>query len=277
MRLASSIKYGGQLIDAADVDYQAYKHLGLLCPNCKDPVFLQGASERTHKDKVLAIDPHFKHFRVKDPALVKECEARVAKYDFKEIQRRATIARNQRLKTLQRHFWNIYWKANEYSNKIPSNWRNKDYENFCQLISTQSNEFMASIPGMRYLVEHFKTDYNHKENCEICITGFKNKATKELLNVQSAWFKKRLNFLSQVDATMQILIASEVMDFLGAKSSRALLQKIFMFTLLDYVDEPDFRKSIESPQIVETLYGHLLLKVCLIDWTQEFSHVENHA
>jgi len=45
MKYAAAIFYGGQLLDAADANYGSYKELGLLCPNCKSPVFLQAISK----------------------------------------------------------------------------------------------------------------------------------------------------------------------------------------------------------------------------------------
>lgn len=107
MRYASAMYFGGQLIEATDADYDSYKSLGLLCPNCKSAVFLQAISQRQVGSTLVEIPPHFKHFKAKDPALVKECEARVAKYDAKAIQRRAALARNQRLRLLQRKFWEM--------------------------------------------------------------------------------------------------------------------------------------------------------------------------
>ena len=99
--------YGGVLIAATDADHDSYKRLGLLCPHCKDAVFLQAPSQRQGEGKIVAIPTHFKHFKAKDPALVKECENRVNKYDAKEIRRSAARARNQRLRLLQRRFWEI--------------------------------------------------------------------------------------------------------------------------------------------------------------------------
>lgn len=116
MKYASSIRYGGQLVKAVDCDYQDYKHLGLLCPNCKDPVFLQGESSRILGEKTISIPPHFKHFTAKDAPLVKQCEARVAKYDQKELKRRAIKTRNQRLQILQKFFWKII-ETNPYTPK----------------------------------------------------------------------------------------------------------------------------------------------------------------
>ena len=41
MKYATSVKFGGELINAFDCDYDDYKELQLLCPECKEPVYLQ--------------------------------------------------------------------------------------------------------------------------------------------------------------------------------------------------------------------------------------------
>ncbi len=63
----------------------------------KEGVFLQAISQRQQGDKSITIPAHFKHFKANDSALAKLCEARVAKYDASEIQRKAAEARNLRL------------------------------------------------------------------------------------------------------------------------------------------------------------------------------------
>ena len=102
MQFAESIRYGAQLIDAKDCDYNSYKQLGLLCPECKNPVFLRGEYVKTSSKTGVEyrVRPAFAHFRAVDPIQVLACENRVAKYDKKELERRANKARNQRLKLL---------------------------------------------------------------------------------------------------------------------------------------------------------------------------------
>ncbi|MHC5779698.1 competence protein CoiA family protein [Nostoc sp.] len=102
MRFAASIRYGGQLIEAIDADYEDYKRLALICPECKSGVFLRKKSERA--------SAHFAHFKASDPALVKQCELRVSCYSQEDLERKATQARNQRLRLLQRWFWEVYFK-----------------------------------------------------------------------------------------------------------------------------------------------------------------------
>jgi hypothetical protein len=58
MLLASSIRYGGILVEAPECDYNSFKHLGLLCPICKRSVFLVAPKMRpAHNRKIKRVNP----------------------------------------------------------------------------------------------------------------------------------------------------------------------------------------------------------------------------
>lgn len=118
MLLASSIRYGGILVEAADCDYTSFKHLGLLCPICKRSVFLVGAKQRsTHTRKNKAgelisirestVSSYFAHHPEVDRSTVDDCELRSSKITQIQRQQAELISRNQRRKILQNHFWKI--------------------------------------------------------------------------------------------------------------------------------------------------------------------------
>ena len=227
MKYASAIFYGGQLVDAADADYDSYKDLGLLCPNCKSPVFLQAVLKRQSGKTLAEIPAHFKHFKAKDSALVKECEARVAKYDVKEIQRRATQARNQRLKLLQRQFWNIFTGYYESINFPIATSLAEDGNGFAmQVGQTLSSNFLIDKPDdlkatLLQMIEagftsgHIMISW-YPENFEIGVSP-----SSELQH----HFRRSVS--TKLDRQMQELIAREVLAFLHSKSARPLVEKLF--------------------------------------------------
>jgi len=97
------MKYGGELVKAEDCDYDSFKQLVPLCPNCKEPVFLRiGGDRLSVKGKEYKIGPHWCHFKGISVEQVAGCEARVSGYTHKDKQRIAAQARGQRLKLLQR-------------------------------------------------------------------------------------------------------------------------------------------------------------------------------
>jgi hypothetical protein len=108
MKSASAMKYRGELVDAVDCDYDSFKELVPLCPNCKEPVFLRiGGQRESVKGKAYQIGPHWCHFKGISKEQVASCESRVNGYSEKDKQRIASQARGQRLKLLQRWFAKI--------------------------------------------------------------------------------------------------------------------------------------------------------------------------
>lgn len=118
MKTATSIRYGGLLVNAENCNYDSFKHLGLLCPICKRSVFLVGAAQReTHsrkrKDgtttqvKECIVPSHFNHHPDVSKEQVLDCELRSQNLTLLQRTAIAAKARGQRQKTMQRHFWKI--------------------------------------------------------------------------------------------------------------------------------------------------------------------------
>jgi hypothetical protein len=278
MRYASSIRYGGQLIDAADVDYQAYKHLGLLCPNCKEPVFLQGESSRMLQEKIVAIPAHFKHFAAADSALVKQCEARVAKYDQKELELRATRARNQRLRLLQKWFWQILLNNAPCINN-PGCFGKQEMLSRIEGVITR---------GEVYLVDNYKDDFYliQSDNIEVWV----NQATehKEDLNQYinkylqgdtGEWVHMVNELRSQIDINFQGLILSEIAEFLMAKSSIHLLKNCLVFAYVHATSSEGviewFIEQVKNGYAIGTvLLCTLAMSLVEIKWAEEFAKLQ---
>ncbi len=228
--------FGGQLVDAADADYNSYRDLGLLCPNCKEPIFLQAISQRQMGDTLIQIPAHFKHFKVKDPALVKECESRVRQYDASEFQRRASQARNQRLKLLQRHFWSIFAGYYESEIGVTMNSVIESSPNTFTMRMGQplSNNFLAQplTYTKRLICDFVSALFN---NIHLLITWDEknpNIGVNPCFAVQQH-FRESLS--GKLDLKMQELIACEVLEFLHSKSSRPLVEKLFAVACHDLV------------------------------------------
>jgi hypothetical protein len=109
MKYASAMKYGGELVAAIDCDYDSFKELIPLCPNCKEPVFLRaGGQRKSVKGKDYKVAQHWCHFDGTSKEQVAGCELRVNGYTEKDRAKIAAQARGQRLRLLQRWFWRIY-------------------------------------------------------------------------------------------------------------------------------------------------------------------------
>jgi hypothetical protein len=102
MKFAASIRYGGELVEPQECDYNDYKYLGLLCPECKSPVFLVKSQVRSRLEKTYAVSAHFSHFKEVDPTYAQKCELRVSNYDDREMEKRKAIASVSAIETVSK-------------------------------------------------------------------------------------------------------------------------------------------------------------------------------
>ena len=98
MKYAKIVKFGGELIEAADADYSDYKGF-LVCPECGEPVFLRNSFHRGATE----VRSMFVHYRAIPE--VSACELRVGKYTLTDVAASQAIARGQRLQGLKISLW----------------------------------------------------------------------------------------------------------------------------------------------------------------------------
>lgn len=269
MKLAESIRYGGQLIDASDCDYESYKKLGLLCPECKNPIFLRAKHERVVKNKIALVEPSFCHFKAVDAAQVLRCENRVKNYNAKDIQKRAVSARNQRLKLLQRWFWTIFINSNSGLLATAQTLNEPEGRFFIEEdplgIIAATLEAIYGIPDYE-LVEWFKQGIQ-KHLLEYL-------ERQELLKSQNT--KDRLEYLLATDKEFHALICAEVLLFLRSKSSRELFRKVVYCSYLVFFLSPTAKKQMNLLEMKETaVFGNLLTIIMFIPWFDEFQRLQN--
>lgn len=251
MRLAASIRYGGQLIEAIDVDYDDYKRLGLICPECKSGVFLRQKSERA--------SAHFAHFKASDPALVQRCELRVSSYSQEELERKATQARNQRLKLLQRWFWQVYFK---YAFREGVVKRTVDQTDVLEQAKKQ-------YPVTEFC-EYFRA-YVGKEDAQKALDN-------SILAIKpSEIISDRIRSIQEKIANSELglhkLICSEVIDFLKVKRNSALLEKVMACSFLQVNLSPSAQAQIAAGNWY-TILSNLVVVLCMIPWGEEFQMLD---
>lgn len=274
MKYAASIRYGGQLIDVLDCDHNSYKHLGLLCPECKNPVFLREGHMRTapKSKEVIKVEAAFAHFRAQDPAQVLACENRVAGYDRRELERKALVARNQRLKLLQRWFWEIFWQRLE----LDQNFQNaEEIEKFQRDLPLKAPLLCTKDESLRELLENLPQSHSDRyEQCRVCIDGFRQYKGNPS---QSERIIKGMEFICGVDRIMQLLICTEVLDFLFSKSSRHLLFQVVTVLWLRCTDSPTRKERLLSKYgtLTNAVYAELILEICWTDWAGEFERLKH--
>lgn len=267
MQFAESIRYGGQLIDAEDCDYESYHRLGLLCPECKCPVFLRAKHERLIKGQIVKVKPSFAHFKAIDPKQIAQCENRVSVYSKVDIEKRVVSARNQRLKLLQRWFWEIFINSNNGLKSVADHLTTKE--------------------GMYYLeqdplgVIHEAIEYLallDTDSITEAISGCLEKTCSEYEFKKHSIGKntrQRVEYLIGFDKEFHILICTEVLLFLKAKSSFYLLNKtIACAYLVLHLSDTAKKVGLDKEPVSLTLVN-LLQVITLIPWFDEFQRLEN--
>lgn len=105
MDYASSIRYAGRWIDASDCNHTSAKTLGLICPECKELVFLVEGHTRTLKNDVKKeIKPRFNHYKKSSD----DCDLRVNSVSKEHRDQINSIARGQLQDKVKRWFWCIF-------------------------------------------------------------------------------------------------------------------------------------------------------------------------
>lgn len=267
MKYASSIRYGGQLVEASECDYEDYKRLGLLCPECKDPVLLRGEFTRLQHGKDVKVLAHFAHFPGKDPTLVAQCEKRVSKYTPKELQRMAAQARGQRLKLLQRWFWTVFTSQPDYIQRVEKEegiqifvQRSfKDFEmkeSYCQIICEKHLSHLRQFSHLQKTVNFFFDSLDSFDRSNL-----------------SDEVKEKLKRISSVDRRMQKQMSFEVLSFLLSRSQQSTAELLMKFSMIQTVFSPS-----ATNQIKQGAKGLSQLKfvtnICSIPWAEEFDRLQ---
>ncbi|ABA24712.1 hypothetical protein Ava_D0047 [Trichormus variabilis ATCC 29413] len=254
MRLASSIRYGGQLIDAVDVDYDDYKRLGLICPECKSGVFLRQKSERAAA--------HFAHFKASDPALVKQCELRVSSYTKEELERKAREAKNQRLKLLQTWFWDIYFKHAFREGRTK--------QAIVENKSIERAKERYPIDGSCFWFRKLITADNVQEAIDNAILSI----NPEDLRSDRVRFLRENLVKSEIE--LHRLICGEIVDFLKVKRNLPLLQKVIAASFIMIEFSPTAQSQIIAGRW-EVPLTNAVVVLCMIPWGEEFQSLDKKA
>lgn len=236
MKQALSARYGGLLIEATEADYSSFKHLHLLCPNCKRSVYLVQPHavephSRKRKDGTTtqvqgySVDPYFAHHPEVDRSIVDDCELRVS--SLSDTQKAAIQAksRQQLLKRLHAHFWRILktnFKMFDHDSKltlIRDLWIRASIreENFSKrlyevLIGSLAKTFRAKLEQTKLEIDHaIDVWFEQSQEQDLVPEPF-----RPLLTI---WRQK-------LDRQMQKLIVAEMLDFLCQPRQTPILEEL---------------------------------------------------
>lgn len=288
MKYASSIRFGGQLIDAVDCDYQDYKRLGLLCPECKDPVFLRAEGTRQQNGKEVKIGAHFCHFAEKNPEQAKVCEKRVGGYTQADIDKAVAKARGQRLKLLQRWFWSVLSENPQFKKGRQIGEELGWYEP------------LGDTPSELDVLWKQTANESLEEDTEEIVSALKQDGAKQsienIVSSMAEWARRvidggedliwmqiqgKIHFLliSRLDIRQHQCICLEVVEFLLSRKQRHLLKDLILSVngLGEMIYElPDsWAQSVAVDCKASTKIDlYLLLDIiCSVPWADEFARL----
>jgi len=310
MKSASAMKYGGELVDAVDCDYDSFKELIPLCPNCKEPVFLRtGGQRESVKGKAYQIGPHWSHFKGISKEQVAGCELRVNGYTEQDRAKIAAQARGQRLKLLQRWFWQVFKDNLTTTFRIPKSEIEANFEvieksllgtgrpiEYPMLCSTEwidASPFEVKEKQYDEVWEYvFKETNEAPLNAALylpCVPDFVD-------SVRHYWGEKRESVCSHYDGYIQsatflpsdidVLLHKKIMieihSFLMSAKSRSILGSTMALTILkmscNSVTGGWFsRQMCDGYHPADVMTSALALAICIIPWASEFQRLEAEA
>lgn len=286
MKYASSIRFGGTLLTADECDYEDYKRLGLLCPECKDAVFLRAEGVRFVKGKEVKICAHFCHFKSSDPAIASQCEARVNSYTKQELQKRANQSRNQRLRLLQKHFIRLLSFSILFG-EVEADWDNSMQLAGASLVSNYGSKSRISFRSFfeknaNITPENLKFVLNREKHSEL-VRMAESDCPEKVSSVE----KYSLQLVG-VDRRMQELIIGEVIAFLSQKNNCLLLGFLILKTMITAEKMGRLKKygysslseAVEGylsaktePAFVKEVYAAMNLHLCTVPWADAFAQL----
>lgn len=228
MRYASSLLYGGMLVDCQGATYKDYSRLLLRCPFCGEPVFLVAGKHRPEHARLApkseeivivresTVAPAFAHF----PGTASEkCELRSRGIKQRDFTRAIARGQNQRLKFFQKRFWEI----------VSDGWEG---ERFYTLPGTikKANPFLPQSEVdkvTRDLVEdiskRFKDNINEVKDWagDLIAHAIENPSTA--ISYSNEEEKKiGVNWLQSLEVDLHVQIVREALDFLCTRSASRL-------------------------------------------------------
>lgn len=261
MLTASSIRYGGMLVNAAECNYTSFKHLGLLCPICKRSVFLVGekirpASTRKNRDgsisavKEANVCSYFSHHSDVDRDTINDCELRSSQITQAHRVAAETVSRNQRQKIMQAHLWKIISTSTIINDTGYFNAEFKDIWNLCYFNS--SNRRRISLNQLiKYTIIYFRgisisdLDVVLKHDIErykegaipttyvlqdgvLIIDEDLDEEDKQTIALAK---KQNIDLTSSIDVKMHNKVICEVLEFLKQKRQSPVFEKLVLLAI----------------------------------------------
>ena len=286
MRYAKSLKYVGLLVSAQQVDYSAYKDLGLVCQHCSQPVFLVGSRHvsnelprRTRNGKLKKFKPYIteSYFALFNSDGEADCSlsktAKISQPDSSHLLASQSHGKSQRLKIFEsrlqqilslspqladsdllKTLWLRGFTRLQSETKINSYLRQRVAEirqqasNIKALSSKLFDDFYADLNCLDYLDNSLEV-FLHQQICQDAIDYLLSPAGYSI----ASW----LYTIAEVNAQIYYNLRSLLLEQYGSTSSEfntfavygrylLLTAGIFGLLKLEFVSQKHLEKSFNN-------------------------------
>lgn len=272
MKQALSARYGGLLVDAHECDYLSFKHLHLLCPNCKKSVFLVGEKhiephtrkiKRDGEEKIVQVkgsevSSYFAHHPDVSASAVEACELRVRSMSEGEKLAIKAQSRRQLVKVLHSHFWKIL--NSPTADDVVEHERNIKLIRSYWVKASVKNKYAAErlyellIDNLERYLKQLRLSLTN-ENLNLWIDSHLDAIIESAAeNISPGSHPKELMFAEfisgltkHLDSSMHKAIVSEMLDFIFQPRQKPILRELIESNLwwwvTDQILEPMKLKS----------------------------------
>lgn len=237
MQLASSIRYGGLLINAADCNYDDYRKLGLTCPNCHESVFLVKEHDRFYRktSKTTEVGAHFNHRSDKSKDAIALCELRNRQITTIEIQKSKVKSKNQRLQLFNRHLWTVLLTCYKLRNEEQQQRATREgFTSVCKSGAIAEQVLNAYKDFLIKGISEYKN--NIISEADFFVKDLIKKVSNDKLVLSDDLQAILALWRQQIDVKMQVEIYSEAVSCLLQKKHLPVLEKLIVASLANFVN-----------------------------------------
>jgi hypothetical protein len=270
MKYATSLYLGGEPIQALDCDHQSSRELGLLCPTCKEAVFLVAGYGFDRAGKRVRIDPHFSHYKGGSYECEMRCNTRT-KEDWEKLR---IEAHNQRLDLFNRQFFEVFWAAISEGDPLLS----KPHPTRDKRCTKQWRNF-AAIKLRRFWQQQFDMI---KDDLEYSIAHCFESSTEEDFSFQNEDSAEIvLGYFRQANRARHSAIAHEALGFLTERTSGYALSRCCGLVIgsLDFIGGEEGRAKrdacFQDPREISDLLTGLIASARWLRAIPEFLGVDS--
>jgi hypothetical protein len=261
MQFASSLYKGGELFSALDCDYSSSREEGLICPFCKESVFLSKGFIRTRKSKEEKVIASWKHYRIKEESAY--CEKRSlsaeGKLQLKQLQK---PAQNQRLKLFNRRFWDIF----KHQKVIPPHLR----KSVIKFVDEETCDRLILHCHQRWHVEQILRAIPLKISQNLDSSALEKLKKHPAFSSLSVTPDHVIESFAHIQFTvLRHKILGEAITWLATSTAKESFAKLIQLSILDCLEL--FPQPIHSQQVVEMA----IMSLILTDWESAIALLES--